>query len=185
MVDETGAPPRRPWFRGALRGVVGAMAMSGMRQVAVGVGAIERTPPDAVLKEGVPLLLESVPEHRRSAAVELAHWGYGATAGAAFALLPARLRRSRLTGPVYGVAVWGLFEVAVAPVLGLAHARGSRPRERWALLIDHVVFGFVVGTPPEAGIAGSDGPDGEPGGEPRGDGSGPGGTGPEDRRRGA
>ncbi|GAA1446769.1 hypothetical protein GCM10009602_34240 [Nocardiopsis tropica] len=184
MVDETGAPPRRPWFRGALRGVVGAMAMSGMRQVAVGVGAIERTPPDAVLKEGVPLLLESVPEHRRSAAVELAHWGYGATAGAAFALLPARLRRSRLTGPVYGVAVWGLFEVAVAPVLGLAHARRSRPRERWALLIDHVVFGFVVGTPPEAGIAGPDG-DGEPGGEPRGDGSGAGGTGPEDRRRGA
>ncbi|MFD3686141.1 hypothetical protein ACFWTE_15120 [Nocardiopsis sp. NPDC058631] len=161
------------------------MAMSGMRQVAVGVGAIDRTPPDAVLREGVPRLLESVPEHRRMAAVELAHWGYGATAGAAFALLPAGLRRSRLTGPLYGVAVWGLFEVGVAPLLGLAHAYGSRPRERWALLVDHVVFGLVVGAPPEASVTGSgepdaDGsPDGSPDGEPREDG--PGTTGPEDR----
>lgn len=141
---------KRTRVRGATRGVVGAMAMSGMRQVEVGLGWVERTPPEAVLAEGVPALLRRVPEHRRKAAIELAHWGYGATAGLAFTLLPRSLRRFRITGPVYGLLTWGAFELAVAPVLGLAHARRSRPRERWALLVDHVVFGFVVGEPLKA-----------------------------------
>lgn len=153
------SPPVHPLFRGALRGAVGAMAMSGMRQVAVGLDAIKRTPPAAILKEGVPAILHSIPENRRMAAIELAHWGYGATAGAAFALLPSRLRRSRLSGPVYGVVVWGGFELVIAPMLGLAHARKSRPRERWALLVDHVFFGFVIGEPSNAVVAGTGEPE--------------------------
>ncbi|MFD6952094.1 hypothetical protein A6A08_02705 [Nocardiopsis sp. TSRI0078] len=131
------------------------MAMTGMRQAEVGMGFVQRTPPDAILKEGVPAVLRSIPENRRKAAIELAHWGYGATAGALFAFLPRRLRRSRLTGPVYGVMAWGAFELAIAPALGLAHARRSRPQERMALLLDHVVFGFVIGDPPETEVAGT------------------------------
>lgn len=152
---------RRPWFKRAARGIVAAMAMSGMRQAAVGFGMIERTPPDAVLKEGVPALLREVPEHRRTAFIELAHWGYGATAGALFGLVPERLRRSRLTGPVYGVLSWGLFEFAVAPALGLAHAQEARPQERLALLVDHVFFGFIIGASPEALITGPESTDEE------------------------
>lgn len=159
MSRKKDTPPRHPLFRGAVRGTVGAMAMSGARQVAVGMGFVERTPPEAVLAEGVPAVLESVPPHRRKATIELAHWGYGATAGAMFAFLPRGLRRSRLTGPVYGVLSWGVFELLVAPALGLAHARRSRPQERWALLVDHVLFGLVVGTPPEAAVAGPGDPE--------------------------
>ncbi|MEU3016806.1 MULTISPECIES: hypothetical protein [unclassified Nocardiopsis] len=128
------------------------MAMSGMRQAAVGLGMIERTPPEAILLEGVPTMLRAVPEHRRTAFIEFAHWGYGAGAGAAFALVPSRLRASRLTGPLYGLLSWGLFELALAPALGLAHARRARPRERLALLVDHVFFGLIVGASPEADI---------------------------------
>ncbi|MGW5877608.1 hypothetical protein ACWFMI_13805 [Nocardiopsis terrae] len=128
------------------------MAMSGMRQVAVGLGMIERTPPEAILREGVPSLLREVPAHRRTAFIELAHWGYGAAAGAAFGLVPARVRGARLTGPVYGVLAWGLFELALAPALDLAHAHRVRPRERLALLVDHAVFGLIVGAPPEADV---------------------------------
>jgi hypothetical protein len=157
MTNRTKSPPRRPWFRGAARGTVAAMAMSGMRQAAVGLGMIERTPPDAILAEGVPAVLRSVPEHRRTAFIELAHWGYGATAGAAFGLLPGRLRASRLTGPVYGVLAWSMFELALAPALDLAHARRARTQERAALLVDHIVFGLIVGAPPEAGIVDHDG----------------------------
>jgi hypothetical protein len=126
--------------------------MSGMRQAAVGLGMIERTPPEAVLREGVPAVLRGVPEHRRTAVIEFAHWGYGATAGAAFGLVPGRLRASRLTGPVYGVLSWGLFELVIAPLLDLAHAHRARPRERAALLVDHVVFGLIVGAPPETDV---------------------------------
>ena len=91
MTKEEQPPPRLPLLRGAARGVVAAMAMSGMRQVAMGVGAIRRTPPDAILREGVPFVLRRVPEHRRTAFVEFAHWGYGAAAGAVFGLLGAAL----------------------------------------------------------------------------------------------
>lgn len=147
---------RRPWMKGAIRGAVGAMAMSGMRQFAVGVGMIERTPPEAMLREGVPTLLRQVPEHRRTAAIELAHWSYGAAAGAVFGLVPGRLRGFRLTGPVYGLLSWGAFELVLAPALGLAHARRDRPQERFALLVDHVVFGLIIGEPPEVEITGPD-----------------------------
>lgn len=152
MTNEPKSPPRRPLLRGAARGAVAAMAMSGMRQVAVGLEMVERTPPEAILKEGVPAVLRRVPEHRRTAFIEFAHWGYGAAAGAAFGLLPGRLRASRLTGPVYGVLAWGLFELALAPALDLAHAHRARPQERVALLVDHVFFGLIVGAPPETGI---------------------------------
>ncbi|WP_159941751.1 MULTISPECIES: hypothetical protein [unclassified Nocardiopsis] len=142
------------------------MTMTGMRQAEVGLGLVERTPPEAILREGAPSLLGSVPEHRRKAAIELAHWSYGAVAGAAFALLPRGLRSSRLTGPVYGVLSWGAFELLLAPALGLAHARGSRPQQRMALMLDHVVFGLVVGAPPEVAVAGPGDPeDHEEGGE--------------------
>ncbi|WP_436885171.1 hypothetical protein [Nocardiopsis dassonvillei] len=130
------------------------MAMTGVRQASVGLGIVERTPPDEILRQGVPPLLEGFPEHRRTAVIELAHWSYGAVAGTVFSLLPRRLRASRLTGPLYGVLVWGAFEVALAPVLGLGHARREKAAERWALLADHVLFGLVVGAPPEATVAG-------------------------------
>ncbi len=154
MGRREGSPPRHPWLRGAVRGAVGSMAMTGMRQATVGLGFVERTPPDEILRQGVPPLLEAFPENRRTAVIELAHWTYGATAGTVFALLPRGLRASRLTGPVYGVLAWGLFEVLLAPALGLGHARRERPGERWALLADHVFFGFVVGAPPETSVAG-------------------------------
>lgn len=154
MGGRTDTPPRHPMIRGAARGAVGAMAMTGMRQAAVGLGIVERTPPDEILSQGVPPLLESFPEHRRTAVIELAHWSYGAAAGMVFSLLPRRLRASRLTGPVYGALSWGLFEAVLAPALGLGHARRENAAERWALFADHVFFGFIVGAPPEVTVAG-------------------------------
>lgn len=144
MSDRADPDTRQTWVGRAARGTVAAMAMTGMRQVAVGLGMIDRTPPEAVLNEGVPTLLRHVPQRRRTAAIEFAHWGYGATAGAAFGLVPERLRASILAGPVYGVLAWGLFELVVAPALDLSHARRANPSQRAALLIDHVFFGCVV-----------------------------------------
>lgn len=161
-VTESG-PPRTPVLRAAARGVVGAMAMSGMRRLASGLGLVRLTPPEAILQERVPQLLRDVPPERRAAVLELAHWSYGAAAGIAFALLPARLRRWRLAGPVYGVLSWAFFDRGVAPVLQLAHARQQRPWERTMLLVDHILYGAVIGSPPESGVVG-DRPRRDPGG---------------------
>lgn len=128
----------------ALRGAVAAMAMSGMRTVTVGADVVEATPPDAMAREGVPGLLGLVPPDRRTAAIEVAHWTYGAAGGAMFGALPDTLRRRGWAGPVYGMALWLGFEVAIAPALGLHHAHGRRPAERAAFAADHLLYGLVL-----------------------------------------
>ena len=129
----------------ALRGVVAAMAMTGMRVVTVGLGWVRRPPPDQVAREGFPRLLGRVPSQYRHVAIELAHWGYGATGGAAYGLLPLALRRSRWAGPAYGIATWALFEAGIAPALGLADAEDRRLSERAAVAADHLLYGAIVG----------------------------------------
>ena len=89
-------------------------------------------------------LIRKVPRRRRRAAIELAHWGYGAAGGAAFAALPEALRRRAWAGPIYGIATWLGFEAALAPALGLSQAAKPRPLERTALAADHLLYGFVL-----------------------------------------
>lgn len=95
-------------------------------------------------REGVPGLLGHVPPERRAAAIELAHWAYGAAGGAMFGALPDTVRRRGWAGPVYGMALWLGFEVAIAPVLGLRHAHSRRPAERAAFAADHLLYGLVL-----------------------------------------
>jgi hypothetical protein len=127
-----------------LRGAIAAMAMTGMRAFTVDLGIVEETPPQAVLKQKARGLIRQVPKKRRRAAIELAHWGYGAGGGALFALLPDGLRRQPWAGPVYGLGVWLGFEVGLAPVLGLSQAKKLRAAERLALAADHLLYGLVL-----------------------------------------
>jgi hypothetical protein len=128
----------------AVRGAVGAMAMTGMRTFTVGVGWVEQPPPEAIFRRKRRSLLTRVRRDRRVAAIELVHWGYGAAGGAVFGLLPKSLRRRAWSGPAYGLAVWLGFELGIAPVLGLPHAKQPRPAERAALAADHLLYGFVL-----------------------------------------
>lgn len=135
---------------GMVRGVMAAMTMTGLRQITTGLGLIDQTPPDAVLKQrGFGVLVQSPRlayflARRQVAVVELAHWAYGAGGGAAFALLPPSLLRRRWTGVGYGLATWVAFEVSVAPVLGLDQAKQIRPIERLMFALDHVLYGVVL-----------------------------------------
>jgi hypothetical protein len=127
-----------------MRGAIAAMAMTGMRQVTVGLGLIEETPPRAIFRQKAKGLIRRVPRTNRRAAIELAHWGYGAGAGAAYGALPEGLRQTRWSGLVYGLAIWASFEAGVAPVLGLEQAKRPRPIERLAFAADHLLYGFVL-----------------------------------------
>ncbi|HZV75284.1 MAG TPA: hypothetical protein VFF79_16365 [Conexibacter sp.] len=128
----------------AARGTIAAMAMSGMRTLAVDVGLVEQPPPEAILKQKLSRLLRRAPRRRRSAAIELAHWAYGASGGVAFALLPEGVRRRAWAGPIYGLGLWVGFEAGLAPLLGLAQARKPRVAERAALALDHLLYGLVL-----------------------------------------
>ena len=82
--------------------------------------------------------------------MDLAHWSYGAAGGAAFALLPRPVRAHSAAGPVYGVVSWLLFELGVAPLLGLGHAQRSSMAERAAIAADHMLYGTLVAASPFA-----------------------------------
>jgi hypothetical protein len=91
--------------RAGARGVMAAMAMTGLRNLTTAAGLVAQTPPEAILQQRAPKLLAQLPEDRRQAAVEALHWTYGAAGGAAFGLLPRAARRHAWVGPTYGVLV--------------------------------------------------------------------------------
>ena len=129
----------------ALRGAIGAMAMTGVRVVTVHIGLVGQTPPQAIVRQRARGIMRRIPRKRRLAAVELMHWTYGAVGGAAFGALPDGLRRHAWAGPVYGFVTWLGFEAGIAPVLGLKQATTKqRPVERVALVADHLLYGFVL-----------------------------------------
>ena len=139
----TEAAPRQA-AHGAARRVIAAMAMSGLRVFTVAAGLVDQTPPQAIAKQKARGLLRYVPKKKRQAAVELAHWGYGAAAGATFGTLPHEVRRRAWSGPAYGLLIWLGYEAGLAPALGLSQAKRARPVERGALAADHLLYGFVL-----------------------------------------
>ena len=125
------------------------MAMTGMRRMTTGLGLLERSPPERMAKEGVPGLLAVVPQNKRNEAIELAHWAYGAAAGAAFGVMPRSVRRHQWAGPLYGLGIWFVFEFVLRRLFRLSEPR-RKPHERLALAADHVLYGAVVGGRPGA-----------------------------------
>ena len=128
----------------AARGAIAAAAMTGMRTLTQDLGLVKESPPQAILRRRARGLIRHVPRNRRRTVLELFHWSYGAAGGAVYGALPDGLRRQAWSGPAYGAAVWLGFELGIAPVLGLPHARRARPVERATLLADHLLYGFVL-----------------------------------------
>jgi hypothetical protein len=145
MTDQNDLSEAAEIAHAAVRGAIAAMAMTGMRAFTVDLGIVQQTPPQAMVRQRARGLIRRVPRKRRRAAIELAHWGYGAVGGAAFGLLPRSVRQQRRwLGPIYGLVLWLGFEAALAPVLGLSQAKELRVVERAALAADHLLYGLVL-----------------------------------------
>jgi hypothetical protein len=134
----------RALLRAGVRGVIAAMAMTGMRTLTEEAGWLEEAPPDAVFSQDPTGVLAKIPESKRPFAIELSHWAFGAVGGVAFITAPASLRKHPWAGPLYGLLVWGAFETAVAPLLRLSQARRLRLLDRAMLAADHVLYGAIV-----------------------------------------
>jgi hypothetical protein len=128
---------------GASRGVVGAMAMSGVRELTREAGFLRQSPPDQVAEGQLRGLFDAVPDRFRDAAIELAHWGFGAGAGAFFGAVPRRLRSRTWLGVAYGVAIYAAYDAGASRLLGVSR-RKEPLSQRLALAADHVLFGLVV-----------------------------------------
>jgi hypothetical protein len=128
----------------AVRGVIGSMAMSGLRQLFADVGVMRATPPEMIVKHAHAKLLRKVPRKQRTTAVVLLHWATGAQGGWMYGLLPESLRRRSWSGPIWGILIWVGFDAAIGPLLGVKKGDWPNPRERAALMADHVLYGFVL-----------------------------------------
>lgn len=130
---------------GGLRGLVGAMSMTGARTLAAEFGLMTKgTPPERVAEEGVPRVLRPVDREIRPATIDVLHLGYGSAGGAAYAMLPLRWRQRWYCGPLYGIALWLAYLIGIAPLLGLRLERRREIREWAVLAADHVLYGLVV-----------------------------------------
>ena len=120
-----------------LRGVIGAMAMTGVRVFAVHAGPHPRGPAVAAGAQA-----------RRGARarwkVELVHWAMGGALRDRLRAAARDIRRRAWSGPVYGLLVWLGFDAVVAPALGLTERDWPKGRERAVFVADHLLFGFVL-----------------------------------------
>ena len=82
----------------------------------------------------------------RIALTALAHFGFGAAAGAVYGAAFGPRRASVLTGVLYGLAVWaGAYGVGL-PSLGLHPAAAHDTDDRnQVLIVSHAVWGAVLG----------------------------------------
>lgn len=142
-------PPTQPRLgviaRAGARGVVASMAMTGMRTFSAAVGNREQAPPEAIVKKLGPPPLRHAPARKRESLTELVHWTYGGIGGAVFGALPDRVRGHPAAGPVYGLAVWLGFELALAPLLHVHAAKEHQVAWRALIAADHLLYGVVVG----------------------------------------
>ncbi|MGI8312678.1 hypothetical protein [Saccharopolyspora hattusasensis] len=125
------------------RGLVGAMAMTGIRTVTGNIGLVHETPPEAIVGQHAPESVHRLAEEHRAALTETAHWFYGALAGLGYRLLPRKIRARRWCGPAYGLVIWLVFEGIIAPLLAVRPAR-RKLLGRLLIALDHAVYGIVV-----------------------------------------
>jgi hypothetical protein len=129
---------------GAARGAVGAMAMTGLRNVTGNFGLLEQAPPEAIVEQKGPAWVQKLDPRLRSALTELAHWSYGAFGGALYPVLPSRLRSSRWAGPAYGLAAQLAFELGIGPALGVSYTGQRHVSGRVMVAVDHVLYGTIT-----------------------------------------
>ena len=120
-----------------LRGVIGAMAMTGVRVFAVHAGLIREDPPSRLVRK-------KKKGRQNRWVVELVHWSMGGVFGIVYGLLPDEVRRRAWSGPVFGLLVWLGFDAVIAPALGLTERDWPKGRERAVFVADHLLFGFVL-----------------------------------------
>jgi hypothetical protein len=127
-----------------VRGVIGAMAMTGMRQITEDLGLIRETPPESIMRRRSRRVFSRIPRKRRKTAVVLLHWATGAAGGFGFGILPDDVRRTPWAGPAWGLLILASYQRGVAPLMGLPQSERPKLTERAVLVADHLLYGFVL-----------------------------------------
>jgi uncharacterized membrane protein YagU involved in acid resistance len=110
-------------------------------------GPTPKLPPRKIVEKGMGNPGSQPGNASLNAAATLAHFGFGAAAGAAFALM----RRGHAAAPVaqgigYGLLVWALSYKGWIPALGIMPPpERDDPRRAATMWVAHVVYGALLG----------------------------------------
>jgi uncharacterized membrane protein YagU involved in acid resistance len=144
------------FLRGAAAGLVATVPMTivmeGLR-AALPAERHRRMPPREVVDRTVEKTIETTGEGAqldagdRVALTTIAHFAFGAAAGAVYGAAVGSRRASILTGLAYGLTVWAAAYGVGLPSLGLHPAAPRDTKDRnWVLVASHVVWGATLGT---------------------------------------
>lgn len=133
---------------GAVGGFVATSLMDVFLTELRRLGALHMYPPEEIT--GRALEAADVPhdEGERKAATAVAHYAFGATAGAAFGLVPTPRKRPAVivTGVLYGLGIWLVSYAGWIPKLGLRPRPSDDPPESQAsIAASHAVYGAALG----------------------------------------
>lgn len=145
----------REVLRGAAAGLAATvpmtMAMEALR-AALPAERSRRMPPREIVDRTIEKAADATGEDAnldrggRIALTTVAHFAFGAAAGALYGAMVGRRRASGLTGIAYGLAVWALAYGVGLPSLGLHPAATDDTKDRNEVLMgSHVVWGATLG----------------------------------------
>ena len=136
---------------GGAAGAAATVAMSALMVASQRAGLMGELPPTKVTRAslGAVGLEDAVDETTLNISTGAAHFGFGAGAGALFAVLLRRLSLpvpAALLGVVYGTLVWTVSYFGWVPALGIMRMpTEDRPGRPQSMLAAHWVYGGALG----------------------------------------
>ena len=136
---------------GAIAGLVATAAMSGAMVLAQRVGLMGKLPPKKLTQRMLGAFGVNLDRTSTDVLATVAHFAFGATAGAMFSLgwRPRHAHRfaAPLVGSTFGTLIWLGSYAGWIPALGLMPApHHDRPGRPTSMVLAHIVFGGVLGT---------------------------------------
>jgi hypothetical protein len=139
---------------GAAAGGLATVAMSAVMVGAKRAGITGELPPERITRRAIEAVVDEAPsDEQENAAAAVAHLGFGAVAGALFAILmlwsggerrPTPIAAS--AGVLYATGIWVVSYQGWVPGLGIMPPASRDRRGRVAtMLVAHLVYGAALG----------------------------------------
>ncbi len=139
---------------GALAGALSTVAMSAVMLGAKRAGATGELPPERITRRAIDAVpVEPLDDHTEDAIAAVAHFSFGAGAGALFGLLTTRTVAARgslaiaaFSGMLYATGIWLVSYQGWVPALGIMPAASGDRRGRVVTMLGaHWVYGAALG----------------------------------------
>jgi hypothetical protein len=144
----------RSLLAGAAAGALATIAMSAVMLVAKRAGITGELPPERITRRAIEAVVDEPPrDDQEDAAAAVAHLGFGAAAGALFAVLTLLTDATRRSAPIaasagvlYATCIWLVSYQGWVPALGIMPPASRDRRGRVAtMLAAHWVYGAALG----------------------------------------